>query len=54
MNAQQRQDCADFSRAMAIVRNMALEDIHAGKAPISKTGDFSDVVVVDAGGRRIP
>ena len=37
-----------------IVRNTALEDIHVGKAPVSRTGDYSDVMVVDAEGRRIP
>ena len=37
-----------------IVRNTALEDIHAGKSPVSRTGNFSDVTVIDADGRRIP
>jgi hypothetical protein len=36
------------------VRNTKLEDIHAGVVPVSKTGDFSDVMVVDADGRKIP
>ena len=36
------------------VRNTGIEDIHAGKAPVSRTGDYSDVTVVDADGRRIP
>ncbi len=36
------------------VRNTGIEDIHAGKSPVSRTGDFSDVFVVDADGRRIP
>ena len=40
--------------AMMCVRNTKLEDIHAGVGPVSKTGDFSDVVVVDADGRKIP
>ena len=35
-------------------RNTSLEDIHAGKSPVSHTGDFSDVLVVDANGRKIP
>jgi len=39
---------------MMCVRNTKLEDIHAGMVPISKTGDFSDVMVVDAEGRKIP
>lgn len=43
-------------RAMAqqCVRNTALEDIHAGPAPVTRAGDYSDVTVVDAEGCRIP
>ena len=40
--------------AMHCVRNTALEDIHAGIAPVTRTGDYSDVTVDDAEGRRIP
>jgi len=40
--------------AMMCVRNTKLEDIHAGVVPVSKTGDFSDVIVIDADGRKIP
>ena len=40
--------------AMMCVRNTKLEDIHAGVVPVSKTGNFSDVIVVDAEGREIP
>lgn len=40
--------------AMMCVRNTMLEDIHAGVVPVTRTGDYSDVVVVDAEGRRIP
>ena len=40
--------------AMICVRNSKLEDLHAGPAPVSLTGDYSDVFVVDADGRRIP
>jgi hypothetical protein len=36
------------------VRNTMIEDIHDGVVPVGKTGDFSDVVVVDATGRKIP
>jgi len=36
------------------VRNTMIEDIHAGVVPVSKTGDYSDVIVVDATGRKIP
>ena len=40
--------------ALLCVRNTALEDIHTGPAPVTSTGDYSDVTVVDAEGRRIP
>jgi hypothetical protein len=40
--------------AMLCVRNTQLEAIHAGKTPVTKTGDWSDVTVVDAEGNRIP
>ena len=33
------------------VRNTALENIHAGPAPATGTGDWSDVTVVDAEGQ---
>ncbi len=47
---------ASIAKIMAVmcVRNTKLEDIHAGTVPVSKTGDFSDVMVVDADGRKIP
>ena len=40
--------------AVMCVRNTLLEDIHAGIEPVSRTGDFSDVMVIDANGRQIP
>ena len=40
--------------AMLCVRNTKLEDLHAGITPVSKTGDYSDVMVIDAEGREIP
>ena len=40
--------------AAACVRRGQLEGLHAGITPISHTGDYSDVFVVDAEGRRIP
>ncbi len=40
--------------AMMCVRNTKLENIHAGVVPVTKTGDYSDVVVLDAEGRTIP
>ncbi len=30
-----------------------LEDLHAGPVPVTKTGDYSDVFVIDADGNRI-
>ena len=35
-------------------RNSMLEDFHAGLTPVTRTGDYSDVTVIDADGRRIP
>ena len=39
---------------MMCFRNTILEDIYGGTEPVSHTGDFSDVAVIDASGRRIP
>lgn len=46
---------AKLAKTMAIlcVRNTQLEAIHTGKTPVTKTGDWSDVTVVDADGNRI-
>ncbi len=40
--------------AMICVRNSKLEDLHAGRTPVTRTGDYSDVFVVDAEGNQIP
>ena len=40
--------------AMLCVRKTHLETIHAGKTPVTRTGDGSDVIVVDADGNCIP
>ena len=47
---------AQLAKAMAMicVRNSRLEDLHAGQVPVTRTGDWSDVVVVDSEGNRIP
>ncbi len=47
---------AFLAKAMAVmcVRDTILEDFHAGIHPVTHTGDFSDVVVVDANGQRLP
>lgn len=39
--------------AAACVRRGYLEKLHSGTAPFSKTGDYSDVKVIDANGREI-
>ncbi len=46
---------AQLARLMAVicVRNGRLEDLHAGRAPVSRTGDGSDIVVEDGEGNRI-
>lgn len=40
--------------ALTCVRNTYLEELHKGQMPISKTGDYSDVKVIDAEGNEIP
>ena len=47
---------AVIAKGMAVMcfRNTTIEDFHDRTAPVSHTGDFSDVVVIDANGRRIP
>jgi len=40
--------------AMICVRNTRLEDLHAGRTPVTHTGDYGDVYVVDADGQHIP
>ena len=44
------------AKGMAVMcfRNTPIEDFHDRTPPVSHTGDFSDVVVIDANGRRIP
>lgn len=56
MNESERQTLSIVARLMALtcVRNTKLEDIHAGIVPVTRTGDYSDVTVVDADGQRIP
>jgi RIO-like serine/threonine protein kinase len=40
--------------AMICIRNTRLEDLHAGVHPVTLTGDYSDVNVVDGTGQAIP
>ena len=42
------------SMSMMCVRNTMLTDIHAGIEPVSRIADFTDVMVIDTTGRRIP
>lgn len=53
---EEEQMAAALAKAMAMicVRNTTLENLHAGKVPVTRTGDFSDVFVVDAEGNHIP
>jgi hypothetical protein len=46
---------ANLSKIMAMIsiRNTRLEDLHAGVRPVTLTGDYSDVSVVDATGQTI-
>jgi hypothetical protein len=45
----------DFAKVMtaACVRRGYLEKLHSGIAPVTKTGDYSDVKVIDADGREM-
>lgn len=40
--------------AMICVRNTGIEELHAGTVPVTHTGDYSDVFITDADGRRTP
>lgn len=54
-NSEQRM-AANLAKMMAMhcVRNTRLEGLHESRVPVSKTGDFSDVRVIDAEGNEIP
>jgi len=47
---------ANLSKIMTMIciRNTRLEDLHAGVQPVTLTGDYSDVHVVDGTGQTIP
>jgi hypothetical protein len=47
---------AKLARIMAVlcVRNTQLETLHSGLTPVTRTGNYSDVFVVDADGRQTP
>jgi hypothetical protein len=46
----------EFAKIMtaACVRRGYLEKLHAGITPVTRTGDYSDLKVIDAKGREIP
>src|SRR5271154_795586 len=56
MTISPRKSQREFAKIMtaACVRRGYLEKLHAGITPVSRTGDYSDVKVVDAEGREIP
>jgi hypothetical protein len=56
MNASPDKSTSEFAKIMtaACVRRGFLEKLHAGITPVTKTGDYSDVKVIDAEGREIP
>ena len=47
---------SEFAKIMtaACIRRGYLEKLHSGITPVTKTGDYSDVKVIDAEGREIP
>ena len=54
MNEEYLQHLANAITVLCVRNNPTLETIHKGKSPISKTGDFSDVFVIDGKGNKIP
>lgn len=46
--------CAELAKTLAAmcVRNAEIENIHAGKPIVTKTGNYSDVKVIDAEGNE--
>ena len=56
MDAKERRKVPAFTRILALmcVRQSRLETLQQGLSPVTHAGDYSDVVVVDAEGRRIP
>ena len=46
--------CADLAKTLTAmcVRNAEIENIHAGERFVSKTGDYTDVKVIDAEGNE--
>lgn len=49
-----KKTCAELAETLTAmcVRNAEIENIHADKPIVSKTGDYSDVKVIDGGGNE--
>ena len=56
MTSSDKKSQSEFAKILtaACVRRGYLEKLHAGITPTTKTGDYSDVKVIDAEGREIP
>lgn len=56
MKLSQKKSQSEFAKMMAAacVRRGYLEKLHAGVTPVTRSGDYSDVRVIDAEGREIP
>jgi hypothetical protein len=56
MTLSQKKSQGEFAKLMtaACVRRGYLEKLHAGITPVTRSGDYSDVKVIDAEGREIP
>ena len=56
MSFSQKKSQSEFAKMMAAacVRRGYLEKLHAGFTPVTRSGDYSDVKVIDAEGREIP
>ena len=56
MSLSQKNAQSEFAKTMAAacVRRGYLEKLHSGVTPVSRSGDYSDVKVIDAEGREIP
>jgi len=56
MKSSKENSGSEFAKLIvaACVRRGYLEKLHEGVPPITRTGDYSDVKVIDAEGREIP
>jgi hypothetical protein len=56
MKTDKKKSQSEFAKIMAAacVRRGYLEKLHNGFTPVTRSGDYSDVKVIDAEGREIP